>query len=501
VSARTPNQGRGRPRRGRPARLGESGRPRTARPTQARLLAVRLLDRTQRLQSYADVLLRHSLARSSLASVDRALVTELVYGTLRWRGRLDFMLDQVLDRSIQKLDPLVATTLRVGAYQIAFCDRIPASAAVDESVRCARTLGFERATGLVNAVLRRLAGEQSTIEFPELEKEPLEHLVHALSLPTWIAQRWLELYGPSSVAALARASNDPPPLTVRANRKRVDTDALLEELRARFPEARRCTWAADGIVLGHNGNPGRDPAFLEGRFTVQDEAAQLVVDLLDPQPDDQLLDACAAPGTKTTAIAERLGRDGSVLAIDRHSGRLAMVARTARRLGLTGIRTLERDASRNLGDLPIPPARPPARCDGVDPSQSRDAGPAGFDRALVDAPCSGLGTLRRNPDARWRVKPESVPELASLQLAILEQVAQVLRPGGSLVYSTCTLLPEENEEVVAAFLRRNRNYQLVPRSRLRPELAELLSEEGLLRCLPHIHGTDGFFAARLEQTP
>jgi len=456
MSARTPSGGGGRPRRGRPQRDGETERHRTAGPTQARLLTVRLLDRAQRLRSYTDLLLHHSLALSPLSGADRALVTELVCGTLRWRGRLDYLLDHILDRSLQQLDPLVTTTLRVGAYQIVFCDRIPASAAVDESVRCARALGFEQATGLVNAVLRRLAGEHATIELPQLAEQPLEHLVHALSLPTWIAQRWLDLYGPSAAAALAHASNEPPPITVRANRKRVSADALLEEVRMRFPDARPCRWASDGIVLGHGGDPGSDPAFLEGRFTVQDEAAQLVVALLDPQPGDLLL---------------------------------------------TSILTLERDAARDLGDLPVLPGRRPDDGSGADSSRAHEAGPARFNRVLVDAPCSGLGTLRRNPDARWRARPEATRELASVQLAILEQATRVLRPGGVLVYSTCTLLPEENEHVVAAFLGNNPSYHLAPRSHLRAELAEVVDEDGLLRCLPHVHHTDGFFAARLEQAP
>jgi len=500
VSARISSGGGGRPHRGRPPRGDETGRHRGADPTQARLLAVRLLDRTQRLQSFVDALLHHSLACSSLLGSDRALVTEIVYGTLRWRGRLDYMLDQIVDRGLEDLEPLVATTLRVGAYQIVFCDRIPDSAAIDESVRCARALGFERATGLVNAVLRRLAREHATIDFPSREKDPLAHLVHALSLPTWIAQRWLDIYGPEAAAALAFVSNQPPPFTVRANRKRISPEALLEELRPRFPEARRCRWAADGITLGRRGDPRREPAFLEGRFTVQDEAAQLVVAMLDPKPGDQVLDACAAPGTKTTAIAERLDDQGSVLATDRHARRLAMVARSARRLGLSGIRTLKRDVSKDLDDLPGLSALPDPGTPSLEGSGAEAAGPALFDRALADVPCSGLGTLRRNPDARWRARPEAILELAYLQLAILEHVARVLKPRGTLVYSTCTLVPEENEEVVAAFLNRNRDYDLVPRSALPAELADVVSEEGFLRCLPHLHDTDGFFAARFERS-
>ena len=451
-------------------------------PTLARLLAVRVLERVERLRSYADLALHSALASSSLSAPDRALATELVYGTLRWRGRIDFLLGQLLDQPLDKLEPRVASTLRLGAYQLVFTDRIPATAAVDQAVRCARASGAERATGLVNAVLRRLARERDTIELPLLESDPVGHLTHALSLPEWLAKRWLDLYGPTTTAALARASNEPPPLCVRVNRMRQEPDALLEELRPRFPYAVRCKLASNGIVLGRRGDPGREPAFLAGSFTVQDEASQLVVELLDPQPGDRVLDACAAPGTKTTAIAEKLGDVGHVLALDRHSRRLGLVARSARRLGLSSIRALTRDATQRLDDLI---------------AAGDDGRP--FDRILVDAPCSGLGALRRNPDARWRVRPSDPQELAVVQQSLLERTAEVLRPGGQLVYSTCTLLPEENEELIGRFLEQQKGFRLVPRSELPRHLHPVLDEEGIMHCYPHIHDTDGFFAVRLER--
>ena len=243
---------RKRPRRGRPVRKPSPSR-RGAAPTRTRLLALRVLERVQRAGAYADVLLHSTLARSGLSAPDRAFATELVYGTLRWRGRLDHLLGRCLDRDLEKLEPLVATALRLGAYQIVVEDRVPTSAAVDESVRCLRAAGVERATGLANAVLRRLAADLDKIPEPKLVDDPLGHLMHALSLPQWIARRWIEQYGPEEAAALARASNQPPPLTVRANRRRTSRESLLAEMRERFPEARACTYAVDGIVLGRRG--------------------------------------------------------------------------------------------------------------------------------------------------------------------------------------------------------------------------------------------------------
>ena len=482
--SRRPNRGRPQPKRPK-----ETGR--RNHPTQARLLAVRVLDRVQRARAYADLTLHHHLAHSNLSVPDRALTTELVYGTLRWRGRLDFMLDALLDQPIEKLEPVVASALRVGAYQVVFSDRIPDSAAVDESVRCVRALGVERATGLVNAVLRRLSREHENIALPSLEEDPLGHLVHALSLPEWIAERWLAEFGPEDAARLARASNDPPPLTVRANATKLDRDALMAELAPRFPDAKPCRYARDGLSLGRKGDPLGDPAFLAGHFTVQDEAAQLVVGLLDPQPGDLVLDACAAPGTKTTGIAERLAGRGGVLALDRHPGRLRLVARSTRRLGVAGVHTLERDAARPLGDLPT------AWLDSLEGVRELPSQQLLFDRALADVPCSGLGTLRRNPDARWRIAPDAPQQLARIQLQILKRMSAVLRPGGCLVYSTCTLAREENEDVVHAFLHDTPSFRAAERGELPDEVGEVIGDDGFLRCFPHVHDADGFFAAAL----
>jgi 16S rRNA (cytosine967-C5)-methyltransferase len=403
-----------------------------------------------------------------------------VYGTLRWRGRLDFLLSQVLDRDFESLEPLVATLLRLGAYQIVFTESVPDSAAVDQTVRCARAVGAERATGLVNAVLRRLARIHDTIPLPDLTEDPLAHLTGVLSLPPWIAERWLEIFGAEEAATLAKASNSVPPLTARVNPLRSSRRALIEELGPRLPDARPCRLAPRGVVLGHRGHPAHDPAFLEGRYTIQDEASQLVVAYLEPKPGERILDVCAAPGTKTTAIAEEIGDAGEVVALDRNARRLRLVGRDARRLGLTNITACEHDAMRSLGGF---------------------AEQGAFDRILVDAPCSGLGTLRRNPDARWRVRPGDPSRLAEIQTTILRNAATALRPGGVLVYSTCTLLPEENEMVVESLLSEAREYRLLPGDAAPEPARRLIGADGYLRCFPHLHDTDGFFAARLERNP
>jgi 16S rRNA (cytosine967-C5)-methyltransferase len=439
-------------------------------------VALRVLERVERGGAYGDLALHGELARSRLAHRDRALVTDLVQGTLRWRGRLDHLLAHATARDLDSIEPRIVTLLRLGAYQIVMSDRIPARAAVDQSVRCARAVGLRRAAGLVNAALRRLAAEHASVPFPTLEEEPLEHLVKALSITRWIAERWLELFGPEESAALARASNAVPPLALRANRLRLSRDELLAMLQVRYPEASPGRLAPDAIVLGRHGAPGRDPGFLQGLFTLQDEASQLVVEALDPRPGERVLDACAAPGTKATAIAERVGTTGQVLALDRSRQRLGLVARDARRLALPHLGVRCTDATH---PLPIEPDS--------------------FDRVLVDAPCSGLGTLRRHPDLRWRLRPEDPERLRAVQLAILERTGPVLRPGGTLVYSTCTVLPEENEGVVAEFLNRRPEFRQVSPEALPDPVRALCDADGFVRTLPHRHDADAFFVARLER--
>ena len=463
--------------RGGPRWPGRNSGPRkSAGPTAPRMIAIRVVERVQRAGAYADLALHHALVQSRMPAADRALATELVYGTLRWRGRLDYLIGQVLDRDLAKLEPMVASALRVGAYQLFFADRIPANAAVDEAVRCVRAMGMERATGLVNAVLRRLAKEGDTISFHTLDNDPCGHLVHAGSLPPWLAERWRAELGAAEAARLAEKMNEPAPLTIRVNRTRSTREAILPVLRERFPEARACRFAPDGIVLGRKGDAGQDPAFLAGEISVQDEASQLVVHLLDPRPGERILDVCAAPGTKTAAIAERLGGEGHVVALDRHARRIRLVGRSLRRLQLGGVATAERDATKALDDL---------TADGP------------FDRVLVDAPCSGLGALRRNPDARWRVRPEDLATLARTQRALLESAAGVLRPGGRLVYSTCTVTPEENEAVVRGFLATRASWRVAGRDEAPEAMQGLLDDEGFMRLWPHRHDMDGFFAVQL----
>ena len=429
-----------------------------------------MLVRVERDRAYADLALHAALHECTLPRAERALATELAYGTLRLRGRLDAALVQVVDRPLRSLELKLRNLLRLGAYQLLALRSVSAAAAVSQTVDLARELGLERATGLINAVLRSLARLGPELRFPSLDEDPVAHLRDFGSLPEWLAERWVRELGPASAAALAVACTQPPPRTVRGS-PGIDREALAARL-----GGRPCTFAPDGLT-DLRIDPTRDPGFERGEHTVQDEASQLVPLLLGARPGDRVVDCCAAPGTKTVQLAQQVGPGGEVIALERHSARIPLIHRAARRLGLRNVRALERDAARSF-DL---------------------QGAMFFRGILVDAPCSGLGTLRRNPDARWSLAPEDIPRAAESSLALLRSAARYVEPGtGALVYSVCTFTPEETADVVEHFLKLEPEFRRDDARPWLPESAQMLVDrDGALRTLPHVHGCDGFFAQRL----
>ena len=368
-------------------------------------------------------------AKSRLDPRDRAFATELTYGTLRWRGRLDFLLAQVLAKPLARLEAARrASVLRLGAYQLVFCDRVPDAAAVSESVRLAHATGLGRAAGLVNAALRRLARERDAIALPALADDPLAHLVHTLSFPRWLAERWIAAYGAEEAAALATALNATPPRTLRANRRRTRRDALLAELRERFPSAaavslraRRPDARPPRRARRRSRLPGRSHDGAGRGVAARRRAARSAAG----RARARRLRGAGREGHGDRGARRRRGPRGRARS-QRRTARARRARRRATRARATSARCVA-DASA-------------AEIEGLDG--------APFDRILVDAPCSGLGALRRNPDARWRVQPDAIAQLAAVQRAILAAAAKRLRPGGTLVYSTCTLSPEENDDVV-----------------------------------------------------
>ncbi len=440
-------------------------------PSPARVVAARVLERVVSEGAYADLALDGELDRRRLSARDVALATELVYGTLRWQRYLDWILAPHSRRRLDDLDLGPLVLLRMTAYQIAFLERVPAFAAVNDAVTLApRTPGVG---AFVNAVLRSFARRGAREREPSPPRNPSDALAARCSFPTWIVERWIERYGREDAESLMRALNERPPLTLRANRLRITRDALGQRLADEDGLDWRPTQRApEGVVVGHGGSPGEWRAFADGSFAVQDEASMLIARLLAPDPGSTVADVCAAPGTKTTHLAELMDNRGRILAFDRETTRLARVNEAAARLGISIIDTHD-------GSVEALAPRFHAACDGV----------------LVDAPCSNLGVLRRNPEVKWRRQPSDLTLASRHQSEILGAAATMVRPGGRLVYATCSLEPEENDEVARAFLAANTDFTTDPPA----EFPLSLDADGWLRCLPHRHGTDGFSAVRFRR--
>ncbi len=437
--------------------------------------------------AYADGALERELQRHPLTGQDRALATELAYGAIRQRRLLDGWLDQLGKVPAERQPPKLRWLLHLGLYQLLASDRVPASAAVSTSVELAKRGGLARLAPVVNGLLRSFLRQQEAGNGLVLPADPALALARRQSLPDWLAQALLAWLPAPEAEAFAVACNQPPSLDLRCNPLRGSREQLLADLRAAGVAAEPLAGLPQGLVLGgRSGDLRQLPGYAEGRWCVQDRSAQRIAPLLDPQPGERILDACAAPGGKSTHLAELMGDRGEVVALDRSAARLQRVGRNLERLGLTCVHPRVGDGTTLAGR----PGPSPADADvDVEPGQADGAaGPAaltpsassgpgncdgawwqgGFDRILVDAPCSGLGTLARHADARWRIGPAAIDELVRLQGQLLEGLAPLLRPGGRLVYATCTVHPRENGELIAAFLAAHPGWRLLESWQLWP---------------------------------
>lgn len=447
-------------------------------PVEARFAAYEILMRVER-GGYADRLLDGYLNRHpTMDARERGLLTELVYGILRLRGRLDFALSLFSRQKLQRLEPGALLLLRLGAYQLLELDRIPPHAAVHATVELAHQVGLKRVAGLVNGTLRTLERERTTIAWPTPDNLRA-YLQHVCSLPNWLAKELLRQFPNVESRALAEALTEAAPTTLRTNTLKTDREALLAALTKAGHSARPCRYAPEGIIIEKRAAQTL-PGDRDGWYQVQDEASILIAHLLDAQPGDKVLDACAAPGGKTTHIAALTGNQARILALDKYPKRVEMINQGAARLGCQGIEARVWDLTRKPDFLEQ----------------------ESFDRILVDAPCSGLGVLRRNPESRWSRRPDDIKELAELQQIILRQVAPLLRTGGHLLYSACTFTDAETDAVVKDFLAAHPNFvQEDFRTLLPAEWAELTTDVGNVRTLPHHHdGMDAFFATRFTKT-
>jgi len=441
--------------------------PRSSSVAPARRCAHAVLRRVYEDGAWADRALRGEAASLELDPRDLALATRLAYGAVQRSATLDHLIERFAGRPTDKLEPAVLAALRLGLFQLLFLDRVPAHAAVGESVELAKE-GSRGGAGLVNAVLRRAAREGpaalAAIDDTTPAGAALRH-----SHPLWMVESWWEQLGPHATRTLLGANNEPAEASLRANTLRTTREALRERLPVPSHPA---PGLPEGLVLEAPFDAHGVPEWREGLFMPQSRAAMAVGRLLAPHPGERVLDLCAAPGGKTTHLAALMEDRGRIVAVERHRGRAQALERTARRMGATCVEIRTADAT--------------------GPHE-----PAAYDRVLVDPPCSDLGTLASRPDARWRKTPDQVARLARTQAEILRAGAAALRAGGTLVYSTCTISPRENEELVAAFLAERADFEA---DDLRSD-APTWDHPGVPRfrqTLPHRDGTEGFFIARLR---
>lgn len=444
-----------------------------------RAICLEILNRVDETDRHADQLLTNAFKRyRHLTSLDQAFLTDLTYGTFRWRGKLDWVIRHFSRVPFEKIESKLMNVLRIALYQILFMSRTPVSAAVNESVELAKKFRGEGGASFANGILRSFLREKESFKYPKFEDDPALHLAVEQSHPFWLAERWIEELGAEEALRVCVSNNQRAPLTLRTNTLKIDRDRLIEKLKERGLHPVPTLTSSDGITLREPPPVSELPFLKEGLYLIQDEASQLVTAFLDPQPGEMILDACAAPGGKTTHMAQRMGNSGRVYALDLAQQKLGLIENLCLRLGVTTVMTVRADASQPLS---IPEV-------------------SGFDRILADVPCSGFGTLRRNPDLKWRKGEGDVKRLSKLQSSILANLSAYLKKDGILVYSTCTVFREENENIVEGFLKNHPEFQLDPIGPMLPEESRPFAQGNYFKTFPPKNDMDGFFVARLMKT-
>ncbi len=444
----------------------------------ARKRALEVLIRLEMGDSNLDALMQEGL--EGLSALDRAFTMELVYGVLRWRIKIDWIIDLYSKINTRKLEHLVLGVLRLGVYQLLFLNRVPTHAAIDESIKLLKVPAGkeEKKAGFVNAILRKVERERERVIFPNIKNDPVKYLSVVYSHPEWIIERWLKRYGIKEIIALCQSDNKVPPTTLRTNTLRTTRERLLESLRNDGVKAEITRFSPLGIEIIESKGP--TSLLPTSDLYIQDEASQLIPYLLNPRPGEVILDACASPGGKTSQIVQLMENRGMVYAMDVNPNRVRLIEEVCKRLGAEIVSAIEGDATKDIVFKPE----------------------GGFDGILLDAPCTGLGVLGRNPDIRYKRKEEDIKRLSVLQLRMMENLSRYLREGGRLIYSTCTLEPEENERVIEVFLKNHKGFVVEDAADFLPGNCKVLTDEdGLLRTFPPRDGMDGFFAARVKKLP
>ena len=445
----------------------------------AREVALDVLTRVEQEGAYSNLLLNQSLQKLQLERTEAGFATELVYGTIQRLNTIDYFLSSFVTKGLAKLQPWVRNLLRLSFYQIYYLDRIPPHAAVNEAVNIAKRKGHQGISGMVNGVLRNVLRNKEALSIPE-SLDRVARIALSYSHPEWMVERWIRQYGEEATIAMCASNNEAPHVSVRVNQVKTERDAMLRAMESAGMDARPSELSPAGIVVDSGGNMALTDWYKDGLFSVQDESSMLVAEALHPEPGMQVLDCCAAPGGKTAHIAELMNDKGHVLANDVHPHKQKLIAEQAFRLKLGSIETRVSDAL----------------------ALAKQLKRASFDRILLDAPCSGLGVIRRKPDLKWAKKPEEVEQIAALQSNLLDEVQSLLRPGGILVYSTCTTEPEENVRMAEAFLARHPDFTWAGEESASPawldicKKTEASQHASMIQILPHQYHSDGFFIAR-----
>lgn len=446
----------------------------------ARSLALSILNRLDQENRHLDQVMETALNTSPLPRREISLAYALVYGVLRWRGRLDHILSRFSKIPVQKIDPPVLNILRIGMFQILNMDRVPDSAAVNTSVNLTKAAAPTWIVGFVNGVLRNVARKGRDVRFPDLAKYPVKALSAQAAFPGWLVRRWIDRFGVDDARKLCNAANEIPPVTLRANTLRTDRNRLLTALKDAAASISPTPRSPDGVALhGLRAAVFDLPGYKEGYFQVQDEAAQLVGHLLVPRPGERVLDACAGLGGKTGLMAQIMENRGEIVAADQDQSKLDRLKIEMKRLGVDIVSTQKV----NIEHLP--------------------ATLGTFDRVLVDAPCSGLGVLRRNPDGKWRIRPEDLAIHGRRQARFLNHLSPLVKSGGWMVYAVCSFEPEETDDVVSAFLKARSDFQIVSdRVDFPEEARSLIDGSGCFRSVPfqpEANNMDGFFAVCFQR--
>jgi 16S rRNA (cytosine967-C5)-methyltransferase len=441
----------------------------------ARHLAYQILLHLDQKPSHPDRLIRAIINRHSALEVrDRALLTELVYGTLRWQGRLDWHIDQLSRVKPEKIQSGIRIILRLGLYQIFFLERIPVHAAINEAVNITKSSYPSHLSGYVNGILREATRRENRWEWPSVDEDPVEHLSVITSHPAWFIRRFLPEMGYDELRRLCDADNAVAPLTVRVNRLKAEPSQLIGWLETNGYKVEGSPYLVDALRLfGIRSDISKFPVYGDGWIQVQDEASQLIGLLLSPQPGDRVLDLCAGFGGKSTHIASLMGNSGRIVSVDTSAWKLEELKQNGLRQGIETMETV-------AGDLTA-----------LSPDEL-----GLFDRVLLDAPCTGFGSLRRNPDIKWRRHPKDPYRFSQLQKQFLAKAAEFVQGGGVLVYATCSVFPEENEVVADHFTETHAGWVREHAADFLPESCQSMAHGNYFRSWPHRHGIDGFFAAR-----